>query len=240
MKKQATVWLVLAFAIVAISIVYALSVNSPQSGAKASQPSIQEVSQEQASQATVVGGVTDPEIALSPDPSKTNGYPFLDLIPVGKKAPAFVATTATGKPISLSTFRGKKNLVVVFYQGSFCSVCGLQLTNLQQHLSDFKKQDAEIIAVSADDKAHAMQTVGEHGLSFNVVPDSTKRLIKQFGVGNISKKGIAWPSLYVIDKKGIVRLSYAARDGHRMHSNEILPVLAKVSGKPAPKLSYEN
>ena len=159
---------------------------------------------------------------------------------MGKAAPNFTARTADGKPFNLSSFKGRKNVVLVFYQGSFCSVCGAQLSNLQAHLSDFKAQDAEIVAISADDEEHAMQSVGEHGLSFNVVPDHDKKIIKQYGIGNISKRGIAWPSLFVIDKKGIVQLSYADKDGHRMHSNEILPVLSRITGKPAPNLTYEH
>src|SRR5205085_5764626 len=131
------------------------------------------------------------------------------------KAPDFTAHTAEGKIIRLSEFKGKKNLVLVFYQGSFCTVCGAQLTNIQNHLSAFKAQDAEVIAISADDQQHAMQSVGEHGLTFNVVPDANKAIIKQFGIGNVSKKGIAWPSLFVVDKKGIVKLSYADAEGHR-------------------------
>jgi peroxiredoxin len=237
MKSKVNVWLVLAFAAIAISIVTALSNTSPQSGATAAHTPEPTTRQPVSTPAEADSQV----VALSPDLTKTDGYEFLDLIPVGKKAPNFSAKTADGKTISLSNFLGKKNLVLVFYQGSFCSVCGEQLTNLQKHLSDFKAQDAEIIAVSADDAVHAAQTVGEHGLSFSVVPDHNKQLIKLFGVGNVSKKGIAWPSLYILDKKGTVKLSYADRNGHRLHSNEILPKLSKITGKPAPSnLKYED
>jgi mycoredoxin-dependent peroxiredoxin len=239
MKNKVNVWLVLAFAIVAISIVAALSTTSPQSGATAGTPEPKQ------HQGPKIESVSSPEetanqVALSPDLTKTDGYEFLDLIPIGKKAPDFLAKSADGKPVSLSSFKGKKNVVLVFYQGSFCSVCGAQLTNLQKHLSDFKKQDTEILAISADDATHAMQTVGEHGLSFRVVPDQSKKIIKLFGVGNVSKKGIAWPSLYIVDKKGTVKLSYASSEGHRLHSNEILPKLAKITGKPVPALKYED
>jgi len=178
-------------------------------------------------------------ISLSEDISHADAYAALRPIQLGKKAPDFMAKTTEGKAIRLSNFKGKKNLVLVFYQGSFCSVCGAQLSNIQNHLSAFRAQDTEIIAISADDREHALQSVGEHGLTFNVVPDADKQIISRFGVANISKKGIAWPSLFVVDKKGTVKLSYASEDGHRLHSNEILPVLSKLTGKPAPKLDYD-
>ncbi len=233
MKKQASVWLIVSFLILAVGIVYALSTSTPPQPGGSAKTSPQ-------TQSTVTPTPErTTELAMSPDLSKVDAYEFLDPVPTGKPAPNFTAQTAQGKTIHLSDFKGKKNVVLVFYSGSFCSVCGAQLTNLQNHLTDYKTQDAEIIAISADDKAHAMESVGEHGLSFNVVPDADKKLIKQFGVSNISKGGMAWPSLFIVDKKGIVQLSYASKEGHRLHSNEILPKLSKITGKPAPRLDYE-
>lgn len=235
MKIQASLWIVAAFALLAAGVVYALSVT-PQPSPKAAVP---------ASTASSSPAKTGPRLAekpvesLSPVLTQTDAYEFLDPVPVGNKAPNVTAKTADGKTIHLSDFKGKRNLVLVFYQGSFCPVCGQQLSNLQENMSSFKAQDTEIIAVSADDQPHALNTVGEHGLTFPVLPDHDKKVIKAFGVGNISKKGIAWPAVFVVDKKGIVQLSYANREGHRLHSNEILPVLSKITGKAAPKLNYE-
>lgn len=246
MKKQTRIWLVMGAVFLAINAVYLLSITQSHILSAQAIPASEVVArynqaakaEEQANLAAEPGKAP---ISLSPDLSHTDAYEFLDPVPVGRKAPDFSVTTAEGKSLRLSEFKGKKNLVLVFYQGSFCSVCGAQLTNLQNHLSAFKEQDTEIIAISADDKAHALQSVGEHGLTFNVVPDEAKKIIHEYGVANVSKKGIAWPSAFVVDKKGIVQLSYASAEGHRLHSNEFLPVLSKLTGRPAPKgLTYDN
>lgn len=235
MNIQARVWLVVICLMLAVGVVYALSTSSPvgRPAEVVSAPSPAPV-------APPPTTVASEPVSLSPDLSRTDAFSFLDPIPVGKKAPDFSARTAEGKAIKLSDFKGKKNLVLVFYQGSFCSVCGAQLTNIQSHLSAFREQNAEIIAISADDAQHAMQSVGEHGLTFNVLPDAKKEIIRKFGIGNVSKQGIAWPSLFIVDKNGIVKFSYASREGHRLHSNEILPQLSKITGKPAPSLTYDN
>jgi mycoredoxin-dependent peroxiredoxin len=243
MNIQARIWLVITCLVLAIGVVYALSIT-PSTKTDTGDAAVVSATNEDTHASSATTGTTAvaeaPAVSLSPDLTKTDAFEFLDPAPLGKQAPDFSAKTADGKTIRLSDFKGKKNVVLVFYQGSFCSVCGAQLTNIQSHLSDFKAQDAEIIAISADDKLHAMQSVGEHGLTFNVVPDADKSIIQKFGIANVSKKGIAWPSLFVIDKKGLVQLNYASREGHRMHSNEILPVLSKITGKPVPKLTYGN
>jgi peroxiredoxin len=172
-----------------------------------------------------------PSLTPSAVDIQSHAYEFLDLIPVGHSAPDFTAQTALKKPFHLGSLKGHKNAVIVFYQGSFCPVCGKQLENLQANLDAFKALDTEIIAISADDTSHAMQSIGEHGLQFTVIPDSTKTLIKKYGVSNVGKEGIAWPALYIIDKSGKVRLSFAKEDGHRMHSEEILPLLKQINSK---------
>lgn len=232
MKIQASVWIVTVLLVLAAGLVYALSTTPAPEAKKA-------VATSPAAPSKGPQLAAKPSDSLSPVLTQTDAYEFLDPVPVGKKAPNFTAQTTEGKTIHLTDFIGKKNLVMVFYQGSFCPVCGQQLGNLQENLSNFKAQDAEIIAVSADDALHALNSVGEHGLTFKVVPDHDKKVIKAFGVGNISKKGIAWPALFVVDKKGVVQMSFANREGHRLHSNEILPVLSKITGKPAPRLNYE-
>lgn len=177
---------------------------------------------------------------LSPDLNHTDPYLLIDPPLKGWDAPTFNTKDAMGKAVSLSDYKGKNNVVLIFYQGSFCSVCGRQLSNLQKHLKDFKTHETEIIAISADDKKHAMQTLGERGLSFKVVPDPQKEIIKQYGVANISKNNIAWPSAFIIDKAGKVQLSYAKEDGHRLHASDLLKALSKFTGKPAPTFGYDD
>lgn len=236
MKNKASVWLVLSFLILSLGIVYALTTSpSPKTGGS---PITSTQTAGAADSRTLATEPVNPNAGF--DLTKVDGYTLLDPPPVGVAAPNFTAKTAEGKTIHLSGYKGKKNVVLIFYQGSFCSHCGAQLSNVQKHLSDFKKQDAEIIAISGDDEAHAMQSVGERGLTFTVVPDTKLDIIHQYHIANANKGGkIAWPSAFVVDKKGIVRLSYADREGNRLHSSDLLPVLSKITGKPAPKLTYD-
>ena len=175
--------------------------------------------------------------AGKPDPQKDNPFQFVKPLPVGTAAPDFSVKTANGDTVKLSSFKGKKNVVLVFYQGSFCSICGMQLANLQSHVQDFSDQDAQIIAISADDMEHAQKTLGEHGLSFEVAPDPAKSIIDTYGVRNTAKN-IAWPTAFIVDKKGIIQLSYGQSDMKRIHADELLPALSKLTGKPAPTLTY--
>lgn len=162
---------------------------------------------------------------VTPDLTKTDPTIFLDPVPLGKKAPDFKATTATGKPISLSQFKGKENVVLVFYQGSFCTVCGQQLQDLQANLDKFKSRHTQVIAISGDDPTHARKSVADHGLTFPVIPDTSKSIIKSFGVANITRNNIAWPAAFLVDKKGLIRLSFADSRAKRLYTKDFLPII---------------
>jgi peroxiredoxin len=235
MKKSMGGWVITTAMLLTLGVIYGLSTNPKSSGAAGEAETPASVAKPQSRQIAASSSTAAASVerqSLAPNNLLANAFEFLDLIPVGHAAPDFTAKTAYNKPFRFSSLKGHKNAVLVFYQGSFCPVCGKQLEDIQAHLADFKAQDAEIIAISADDTAHAMQSVGEHGLQFTVLPDADKTIIKRYGVANVGREGIAWPALYIVDKAGKVRLSYADSQGHRMQSEEILPTLSKISGKP--------
>lgn len=213
MNKVIRTGLVLLASVASLGVVYTMTATSPPSQANQNAANKTEVSKTSRASS---------EKSLSPNLSKVDPYIFLDLVPAGKQAPDFSVKDAAGKSVNLSDYRDRKNVALIFYQGSFCSVCAAQLSNIQQHLSQFRQKDTEIIAISADDAVHAQKSIGENGLSFPVIPDSKSALIQSYGVSNISKKGIAWPSVYIIDKKGKVAFSFADPSGRRLHSDDLL------------------
>jgi peroxiredoxin len=233
MKKPMGSWVLTTALLLSLGVIYGLSTN-PKTTTGTGEAETPKAAQKVAANLPA-GASTNPAQSLAPN-LQVNAYEFLDIIPVGHSAPDFTAKTAYNKPFRFSSLKGHKNAVIVFYQGSFCPVCGKQLEDIQSHLADFKAKDTEVIAISADDAAHAVQSVGEHGLQFTVIPDAGKTIIKRFGVANVGKEGIAWPALYIVDKAGKVRFAFASADGHRMHSDEILPELSKINSKaPAVK-----
>ena len=218
MSSAFKVSLILGLALLSIGVVMQLVRNTPT---------------EAASKPVAIPGLgsspaSSSKMIATPDLTKVDPHSFLDPIPLGKAAPEFSVTTATGEKLHLSDYKGKKEVVMIFYQGSFCHVCAKQLMDIQSHYSDFQANDTEILAISADDKKHAMMSVADLGLSFPVIPNADKSLISQYGVGNIVKQGIAWPSVFVIDKAGNVQLSFADRSGKRLHTNEIMPVIKRL------------
>jgi peroxiredoxin len=146
---------------------------------------------------------------------------------VGQPAPDFTLTNQYGESISLADFRGKRNVVLMFYPFAFTSICTGELCELRDSQSDFEAGDAEILSVSCDTphtlKVYAQQEGLEHSLLSDFWPHG--EVSQAYGVF-LPEKGFATRGTFVIDKAGIVRWSIINGPGQARSADEYKAVLA--------------
>lgn len=63
---------------------------------------------------------------------------------------------------------------------------------------------AEIVALSADTPEQARMTVSELGITYPILSDSSRTYIRAYDVLH-PQEGIARPSVFVLDRDGVVR-----------------------------------
>jgi peroxiredoxin len=125
---------------------------------------------------------------------------------IGKPAPDFSLVNQFGETVSLSSFKGKKNVVVLFYPFAFSGICTGELCALRDDLSAFHNDDAELLAISCD-PMYSLKAYGEaEGYSFQLLADFWPHgdVATSYGVF-LEEKGFATRGTFIIDKKGILR-----------------------------------
>ncbi len=132
---------------------------------------------------------------------------------VNKQAPDFTAQAVINgefQEVTLSQFRGKKNVVLFFYPLDFTFVCPTELHAFQEKLSEFKSRNTEVLAVSIDSvHTHAawLRTSrddgGIEGITYPVISDIHKSIARDYDV--LHEDGIALRATFLIDKAGKVR-----------------------------------
>lgn len=126
----------------------------------------------------------------------------------GKKAPDFTALNQDGKKVKLSSFRGKKNVVLYFYPRDMTPGCTTEACDFRDSKPDFK--NTAILGVSADTPEKHRKFIEKYSLSFDLISDPDKKVLEKYGVWQekslYGKKfmGIV-RSTFIIDKKGIIQ-----------------------------------
>ena len=130
------------------------------------------------------------------------------MIEVGQQAPDFSLVNQHGETVTLSQFRGAKNVVLVFYPFSFTGVCTGELCEIRDRLESFDNDDTVTLAVSCDSKFTQRVFADREGYPFSVLSDFWPHgaVAQAYGVF-VEQAGAAKRGTFIIDKDGIVRWS---------------------------------
>lgn len=132
-------------------------------------------------------------------------------INAGDRAPEFTLKDQNGNDVSLADYRGKQNVVLVFYPFTFTGVCQGELCELRDDPASFEAADAQVIAISCDTRHAQAQWAQQQGFSFPVLSDFWPHgaTAKAYGVFN-DDLGCANRATFVIDKNGDVTATFSS------------------------------
>ncbi|WP_329131691.1 peroxiredoxin [Streptomyces sp. NBC_01476] len=124
----------------------------------------------------------------------------------GAPAPDFQLSDQHGRTVRLSHFRGRKNVVLLFFPFAFTSVCTGELRAVQEALPAFQNDDVQVLAVSCD-SMHALRVFSDsEELDFPLLSDFWPHGTASRAYGVFAEdKGCALRGTFVIDKRGTVR-----------------------------------
>jgi peroxiredoxin len=148
-------------------------------------------------------------------------------IEVGTAAPDFTLRDQNNTEVSLSSFRGQKNVVLLFYPATFTRVCQGELCSVQEDLSTFQNDDVQLLAVSVDSSFANRVWADQQGFKFPLLSDFWPHgaVAQAYGVFN-ETSGRPLRGTFVIDKEGVVRWSVVHAPPDARDSAEYARVLA--------------
>lgn len=125
---------------------------------------------------------------------------------IGQAAPDFTLMNQHGESVSLSSFKGKKNVVVIFYPFAFSGICTGELCAIRDDLAAFENDNSELLAISCDPMYAQKAFAEQEGYKFGVLADFWPHgaAATAYGVFN-EERGCAIRGTFIIDKSGILR-----------------------------------
>jgi peroxiredoxin Q/BCP len=142
----------------------------------------------------------------------------------GERAPDFTATAQDGSAVRLADFVGQRGLVLFFYPKDGTPVCTKEACAFRDAYERFVEAGVEVVGVSGDSPEKHRAFAEKHRLSFPLVSDADGSLRKAFGVPKTLGL-IPGRVTYVIDKEGVVRLSFSALFASDEHVRQALQAL---------------
>jgi len=135
-------------------------------------------------------------------------------VDVGSKAPDFTLTNQDRQPVTLSAQRSHP-VVLAFFPAAFSSVCTKELCTFRDSLAKLNQVNAQVYGISVDTFFALKAFHDQQHLTFPLLSDFNKQVIKDYGVFNadmVGLKGIAKRAVFVLDKDGVVRYREVLED----------------------------
>jgi len=127
-------------------------------------------------------------------------------VDVGEQAPDFELKDQHGTPVRLSSFRGRKNVVLVFYPLAFSGVCSGEMCAMRDDFPEVSGDNAELLTVSVDSGYSHRAWADAENFNFSLLSDFWPHgaVARSYGVFD-ENLGIATRGTFIIDKNGVVR-----------------------------------
>ncbi len=154
-------------------------------------------------------------------------------VKVGEPAPDFTLPSLSGEKITLSSFRGNKNVVLSFVPAAWTPVCSDQWPGYNIVKDIFDQNDAVLLGITVDNIPTLYSWVREMGqLWFPVLSDFWPHGAVADAYGVLRSDGVTERALLFIDKKGILRHAHVSDINVRPPMQVIVTELEKMNQAP--------
>ncbi len=148
---------------------------------------------------------------------------------VGDAAPDFVAPSSSGKDVSLSSFRGKRNVLLAFFPLAFTGTCTKELVCFTEDFDQFAGKGVEILPISVDSTASLKEFKNKLQMKTELLSDFKRDISRAYGVLN-EDRFYSNRAYFLIDREGRIRWSHVeGNNGERRENSEILAAIERLS-----------
>lgn len=127
---------------------------------------------------------------------------------IGSLAPDFTLDSNKLEPVTLSSFAGDKNVLLVYYPRAFTPICRGELCQLRDEVELYHRYDVQVIGVSVDSPFCLKEWADEQGYPFPLLSDFWPHgeVAETYGTFD-DAAGVARRGTFLIDTEGIVRFA---------------------------------
>jgi mycoredoxin-dependent peroxiredoxin len=136
------------------------------------------------------------------------------MLPVGTPAPDFTLRDQNQQRVTLSSYRGDKNVLLVFFPLAFTGICQGELDLMRDQLPEFENDDSVALTISVGPPPTHKIWSTQSGFTFPVLSDFWPHgeVSQAYGVFN-DQAGYPNRGTFVVDRSGIIRFAEMQEPG---------------------------
>ena len=163
------------------------------------------------------------------------------MIEIGKPAPDFELFDQFSQPVKLSSYNGRRNVLLIFIRGEWCPSCHMMLRSYERNREKLQEKNVMLLAIGPDQNDTNRDLAEKLGIDYRILSDAKQLTARAYGVHQekdpIESKlrktyeaGLQTPSSFLISDKGIICYhSRADRAGELLKPDLIFEELAKLN-----------
>jgi peroxiredoxin len=147
---------------------------------------------------------------------------------IGQPAPDFTLPSTAGRDVTLSSFRGRENVLVAFFPLAFAGVCTAEMCAFSEDYLQFQGAGTVVLPISVDAVPSLKAFKEKERMSVDFLSDFFRKTARDYGV-LMEEKGFAKRSYFLVDRQGVLRWSHVeAENSHRRQDAELLEQVRKL------------
>ncbi|HYS70613.1 MAG TPA: redoxin domain-containing protein [Gemmatimonadaceae bacterium] len=148
---------------------------------------------------------------------------------VGDTAPDFTAASTSGSDVALSSFVGKRNVLLAFFPLAFTGTCTKELVCFTEDFDQFAGRGVEILPISVDSIASLREFKNKLHIKTELLSDFKRDISRAYGVLN-EDRFYSNRAYFLIDKTGTVRWAHVeSNNSERRENAEVLAAIELLS-----------
>jgi len=124
----------------------------------------------------------------------------------GDMAPDFTLPSTVGDKVTLSDYRGKKSVILLFYPLDFSPVCSVENKQCAEMLPTKGSTDVEVLGISVDSLWSHKAFAAQQGVGYPLLADFHPKgaVAEKYGV-YLADRGISARTAFIIGKDGKIK-----------------------------------
>lgn len=148
---------------------------------------------------------------------------------VSELAPDFTLPSTAGEKVTLSSFRGKQNVLLAWFPLAFTSVCTTELCAFGEDFAQFEQAGTKVFGVSVDHTASQKAFQEKAGFATDLLSDFKREVSRQYGV-LLEDTFFSKRAYFLVDQQGKLAWKWIEAElGHRRENAELLDQIRKLA-----------